>query len=230
MPEPTTPQLTESEVEEIEARMNKTPEGPWFAASDAAKECGPHRDSGLALVDTGRESDWPIARLCEWHKAQFIAHSREDVAALIRDWRALRRRDESLEAQLAQAEDEAIDAQDRRANADAEAEGVLQALGDNAVRVREDGGPEDVYASLAVSVSKLQSKNAALRERLAQLANRSATLSIAWPHTPTATRAVSLFCYGNCEQPFPCSTAKQPQPKWLRTIFPTAWSKQWASV
>lgn len=51
----------------------KAPEGPWFAAEDQADDARPHKGSGLALVDTGRADDWPIARLTEWHTARYIA-------------------------------------------------------------------------------------------------------------------------------------------------------------
>lgn len=39
-----------------------------------------------------------------------------------------------------------------------EVDAILKSLGVDAIRIREGGGPEDVYASLAVSVAKLQSK------------------------------------------------------------------------
>lgn len=39
-----------------------------------------------------------------------------------------------------------------------EVHAVLEALGQHAVRVREEGGLEDIYSSLAVSVAKLQSQ------------------------------------------------------------------------
>lgn len=136
MPETTTPQLSESDVEAIAEQSKKYRQLAYRAATPADEE------------------------VVKWFA--------KTVAALIRDRRALQGRNESLEAQLAQAEDEAIDAQDRRSNADAEVEGVLRSLGNNAVRVREDGGPEDVYASLALSVAKLQSENTALREQLAE--------------------------------------------------------------
>jgi hypothetical protein len=69
-------------IDEIRKRRAKVPEPPWFVSFDDAKERGPHRDSGLALVDTGRESDWPIARLCEWPQAEFIAHAPTDIDTL----------------------------------------------------------------------------------------------------------------------------------------------------
>ena len=48
----------------------------------------------------------------------------------------------------------------------AEVRGVLDALGDNCVHVCEEGGPEDIFASLAVSIAKLQSRLAEVeRER-----------------------------------------------------------------
>jgi hypothetical protein len=88
MPESTTEsqwrvEAIEESLREIEALLSRIPDGPWFVAGDKAEECGPHRNSGLALVDTGRGSDWSIARLCEWHTADFIAQSRTIVPALI---------------------------------------------------------------------------------------------------------------------------------------------------
>jgi hypothetical protein len=58
--------------------------GPYYVALDDAEECGPHRNSGLSLVDTGRQEDWPIARLCETASARYIAAlSPERVLALL---------------------------------------------------------------------------------------------------------------------------------------------------
>ena len=51
----------------------KYTEGPWFVAGDDALDCPDHANSGLALVDTGRYEDWPIARLCEWNNALLIS-------------------------------------------------------------------------------------------------------------------------------------------------------------
>jgi hypothetical protein len=58
----------------LEARKTpeNVPELPWFVSHDEASDCPPHTNSGLAKIDTGRESDWPIARLLEWPTAQFI--------------------------------------------------------------------------------------------------------------------------------------------------------------
>jgi hypothetical protein len=47
--------------------------GPYFVGDDTASDCGQHRNSGLALVDTGRTGDWPIARLCYWNSAAHIS-------------------------------------------------------------------------------------------------------------------------------------------------------------
>jgi hypothetical protein len=55
-----------------ELALAATP-GPYFVGSDDAEECGPHANSGLSLVDTGRREDWPIARLCESASAAWIA-------------------------------------------------------------------------------------------------------------------------------------------------------------
>ena len=54
--------------------LKKLPEPPWYVSGDDAADTE-HQESGLALVDTGRTQDWPIARLCEWHTAEFIASS-----------------------------------------------------------------------------------------------------------------------------------------------------------
>lgn len=70
-------------MEQIKARRAKATDPPWFVAGDAAKECGPHADSGLALVDTGRDNDWTVARLCEWPTAEFIANAPTDIDYLI---------------------------------------------------------------------------------------------------------------------------------------------------
>ena len=88
-------------IEEIEEELKEIPEAPWFAAEDCATDCPPHKNSGLALVDTGRSSDWPIARLCHWDVAVFIAKAPERIAALVK---MIRERDEiilKLEAQIA---------------------------------------------------------------------------------------------------------------------------------
>ena len=60
-------------VEEARVAFKAATEGPYFVGCDEAHDCEPHRESGLAMVDTGRESDWPIARLCEWKSARSIA-------------------------------------------------------------------------------------------------------------------------------------------------------------
>lgn len=51
----------------------------------------------------------------------------------------------------------------------AEVRAVLDALGPDAVRVRENGGPEDICASLAVSVRKLQERVEAQAAKLDEM-------------------------------------------------------------
>lgn len=78
------------------ALAEKATPGPYYVALDDAEECGPHANSGLSLVDTGRDGDWPIARLCETSSANLIAAlSPEVVAALVR---AVRTADAMYEA------------------------------------------------------------------------------------------------------------------------------------
>ncbi len=52
--------------------MSKHTPGPWFAANDDATDCPAHKHSGLALIDTGRTADWPIARLMEWNNVPLV--------------------------------------------------------------------------------------------------------------------------------------------------------------
>lgn len=56
--------------------------GPWYVSADEAADCPDHHGSGLAMVDTGRSADWPIARLCEWNNARVIACLPDLLAAL----------------------------------------------------------------------------------------------------------------------------------------------------
>jgi hypothetical protein len=55
------------------ARLNeKATQGEYFTGIDDAHDTIPHKDSGLALIDNGTQSDWPVARLCEWPTADFL--------------------------------------------------------------------------------------------------------------------------------------------------------------
>jgi hypothetical protein len=76
-------------LDEIEAIAKAATPGPYFIGDDTATDAKPHANSGLALVDTGRDSDWPIARLCEWNSANHIAAcSPERIINLVRVARA----------------------------------------------------------------------------------------------------------------------------------------------
>lgn len=70
------------ELNAIESRARAATAGPYFVSADEATDCPDHEGSGLAMVDTGRNEDWPIARLCEWPQARFIAAARTDVPKL----------------------------------------------------------------------------------------------------------------------------------------------------
>lgn len=83
--------MSKVNLDALDKAFAKCPEGPAFASSDEAKDTIPHKNSGLALVDTGRVSDWPIARLCEWNTAGFIARVYTDYAALSTELRAARK-------------------------------------------------------------------------------------------------------------------------------------------
>lgn len=60
-------------VRELTGLLEKIPEGPYFAAEDEARDAPPHTNSGLAMVDAGRVSEWPAARLIEWPMARAVA-------------------------------------------------------------------------------------------------------------------------------------------------------------
>lgn len=49
--------------------------GPYFADhhKGTVEDFEAHAQSGLATVDTGRESDWPVAYFCGWNQAQYWA-------------------------------------------------------------------------------------------------------------------------------------------------------------
>ena len=72
---------------DLDALQTRAIEPPYFVASDSADDCPEHRNSGLALVDTGRSADWPVARLCEWHTANFIAEIANAYPRLVKELR-----------------------------------------------------------------------------------------------------------------------------------------------
>lgn len=56
--------------------------GPYFVShddKDPGEDYHAHIGSGLAVVDTGRSGDWPVARFCEWPTAQLIARCSPDT-------------------------------------------------------------------------------------------------------------------------------------------------------
>lgn len=57
--------------------------GPYFVSHDDKEmDDGGYRAhvaSGLAIIDTGRVGDWPIARFCEWPQAELIARLSPEV-------------------------------------------------------------------------------------------------------------------------------------------------------
>jgi len=63
----------------LNALAEKATQGPYFVDVDPAQDTTEHRNSGLALIDTGRQSDWPVLRLGEWPTTEF-------VAALLNAW------------------------------------------------------------------------------------------------------------------------------------------------
>lgn len=63
--------------------MSHTP-GPWYVGDDTGEDCPNHCGGGLALVDTGRFSDFTICRHVEWNNARLIAAA-PDLLALVEE-------------------------------------------------------------------------------------------------------------------------------------------------
>lgn len=64
--------------------------GPYFVShddKDPGKNYHAHISSGLAVIDTGRSEDWPVARFCEWPTARYLARLDPAVMAVV--WEAL---------------------------------------------------------------------------------------------------------------------------------------------
>lgn len=75
--------ITKEQLDELVELYEQMPEGPYFADFDDGGDCPAHANSGLAVVDTGRESDWPIARHCHWPVAKWVVLSRAAMPALL---------------------------------------------------------------------------------------------------------------------------------------------------
>lgn len=65
--------LLDGELAEAQRLYEAIPEGEYFVSFDDGDDCPNHANSGLAVVDTGRANDWPIARHCHWPVAKWIA-------------------------------------------------------------------------------------------------------------------------------------------------------------
>ena len=68
-------------LDEIEARANAATEGPWYHRGDqdeVPQVMGPLKEVGHLLTQS-----WIAYKVCERPDAEFIAHAREDVPALV---------------------------------------------------------------------------------------------------------------------------------------------------
>lgn len=118
--------MSEKRLAEIRKRLETIPEGPYFVNFDEA-EAGEHTKSGLAVVDTGREFEWPIARLCEWPCAEFIANAPTDIAFLLDELAAAKA--QSVQSAMQFVAEGAQQAIDGHQGADAYYCGYRDALG-----------------------------------------------------------------------------------------------------
>lgn len=65
-------------IDRLRELQAKAIQGPVFVSHDDTGEDALdtvmiHIDSGLAKIDTGRTSDWDVARFAEWPTAEYIA-------------------------------------------------------------------------------------------------------------------------------------------------------------
>ena len=58
------------------------PCGPYYLAVDEGEDTIHDKHSGLAMIDTGRTEDWPIARLMEWPTARYVHRAISEYDAL----------------------------------------------------------------------------------------------------------------------------------------------------
>jgi hypothetical protein len=76
--------MTKPTIHQLLAAATK---GPYYVSHDEkdmdSDGYRAHVASGLAVVDTGREQDWPIARFCEWPQAHLIARLHPGTVARI---------------------------------------------------------------------------------------------------------------------------------------------------
>lgn len=84
-PKPVTP-VVQSSANFRTLLDNATP-GPYFVSHDdgGVDDFLAHKGIGLALVDTGRSGDWPIAHFSEWPTANFIARCNPETMRLVFD-------------------------------------------------------------------------------------------------------------------------------------------------
>lgn len=58
--------------QELAEQAQAATPGPYYTAPDPAPE-SPHADSGLSMIETGRQGDWPPAMLMEAPQADYFA-------------------------------------------------------------------------------------------------------------------------------------------------------------
>ena len=97
--------MTDIDLDAIEARANAATPGPWFSNEPGGSSCGgpltqPYISRKVQNAD-GRAVNLVVAEITmagDMELADFIAHSRTDVPALIAEIRRLRARVAELEA------------------------------------------------------------------------------------------------------------------------------------
>ena len=90
--------MTQERLDEIQEREAKATEGPWGV--DGPAQCGPGDSLAVYHVEDGGTVAYVQP---SWDDAEFIAHAREDIPALLAEVERLSRRNEDLEYVAAQA-------------------------------------------------------------------------------------------------------------------------------
>ena len=69
----------------IKELIAKAAPGPYFVSRTerSVDTFLAHKNGGLALVDTGREEDWPITYFSEWPQAEYTARLTPEVMSKV---------------------------------------------------------------------------------------------------------------------------------------------------
>lgn len=83
-------EISDETIYKLLVLLKRVPEGPYYYGPDDAEDCPPHAGSGLSMVDSGRTSEWPAARLCEAPMAKLIAEALTALPSILAELQSRR--------------------------------------------------------------------------------------------------------------------------------------------